>query len=490
MPVLHVRPFAMNTTVLAWLIPGTAALLGAAVLAGWLGYDPAADLVVHVPGMDGEPAHAGPAAPGAAVRIGDQFRAGDGVAADLPGSWPGFRGARADNRCSAPVALADRWEAGQPPILWQVKLGEGHAGAAIHRGRVYVLDYDEPARRDLLRCLSLADGRELWQRGYPVDVPRNHGFSRTVPAVTDRHVVTLGPRCQVMCVDAVTGDLRWGIDLVATFGATVPMWHAGQCPLIVGDTAILAPAGPETLMMGVDCATGQIRWKTPNPQGLKMSHASIMPAVIGGVPMYVYAALGGMVGVSAEAGREGTLLWFTRDWDRSVIAPSPLIFEDGRIFVTAGYGGGGMMLQVTREGDTFRVATLQTFKANEGFASEQQTPVRIDGHLFGVLPNDAGPLRNQLVCVSPDDVRTFVWTSGRDRRFGLGPYLAADGKLYVLADDGMLTMLRATAEGYREMGQKHILDGHDAWGPMALAGGLLVLRDSTRMVCVDLRGGK
>jgi outer membrane protein assembly factor BamB len=40
------------------------------------------------------------------------------------------------------------------------------------------------------------------------------------------------------------------------------------------------------------------------------------------------------------------------------------------------------------------------------------------------------------------------------------------------------------------MGQKHILDGHDAWGPMALAGGLLVLRDSTRMVCVDLRGGK
>jgi outer membrane protein assembly factor BamB len=30
-------------------------------------------------------------------------------------------------------------------------------------------------------------------------------------------------------------------------------------------------------------------------------------------------------------------------------------------------------------------------------------------------------------------------------------------------------------------------EGRDAWGPMALVDGFLLLRDSTRLKCVDLR---
>ena len=39
---------------------------------------------------------------------------------------------------------------------------------------------------DVLRCLSLADGREIWRRWYRTGAKRNHGVSRTVPAVTER----------------------------------------------------------------------------------------------------------------------------------------------------------------------------------------------------------------------------------------------------------------------------------------------------------------
>ena len=51
-----------------------------------------------------------------------------------------------------------------------------------------------------------------------------------------------------------------------------------------------------------------------------------------------------------------------------------------------------------------------------------------DGMLFGILPKDAGPSRNQFVCVDPRDCRTFTWASGKENRFGLGPYMIADGK--------------------------------------------------------------
>lgn len=474
-----------QNAVMTWLIPGLAALAGAAALVFWLTVDPAADLVVHGPAMDGAPPESEVRID--AVTIGEHSRQGPGVPADIPGCWPGFRGANHDNQSTESVALADHWTPDQPRVLWETEMGEGHSGAAIRNGRVYVLDYNEAAGRDALRCLSLEDGREIWRREYDVAVQRNHGMSRTVPAVSEKYVVSIGPRGHVMCVEAETGDLCWGIDLVKDYGTEIPMWHTGQCPLILDEVAVLAPAGKDVLMMGVDCATGNILWKTPNPKALGMSHTSIMPAVFDGVPMFVYAALGGIVGVGRDGDQTGKILWVAPQWDRSVIAPSPVVFEDGRIFVTAGYGAGSMLLKVIRDGETFRVETLDTITPVQGLASEQQTPVMHDGFLFGILPNDAGALRNQLVCVSLDNPRKFVWTSGRENRFGLGPYLLADGKLYVLSDDGVLTMLKASSEGYAQTGQKRLMNGRDAWAPMALAGGRLVLRDDTRMLCVDLR---
>src|SRR5690606_13956545 len=122
----------------------------------------------------------------------------------------------------------------QPPVLWSAELGEGHAGAAVAGGRVYVLDYDERRQADALRCFSLEDGREIWRRFYTVRLKRNHGISRTVPAVSGNYVVTLGPGCHLMACDARSGNLLWGLDLVEHFRTEVPLWYTGQCPLIDG----------------------------------------------------------------------------------------------------------------------------------------------------------------------------------------------------------------------------------------------------------------
>ncbi|MHC4907904.1 MAG: outer membrane protein assembly factor BamB family protein, partial [Planctomycetota bacterium] len=102
-------------------------------------------------------------------------------------------------------------------------------------------------------------------------------MSRTVPAVNEKYIVTIGPKCHVTCLDRVTGEFKWMIDLVAEYGTTEPLWYAGQCPLIVDGKAIVAPAGPDVLMMAVDCETGEVVWKTPNPGGWKMTHCSIIP---------------------------------------------------------------------------------------------------------------------------------------------------------------------------------------------------------------------
>jgi outer membrane protein assembly factor BamB len=464
-------------------ITGTS-LIGLVFLGWWLLYNPVKGLVEHVPGMDGRPETLSISSE--AVEIGSYFARFDGAPGEAKGNWPRFRGPGFDNISKENVRLIDGWENQSPSVLWSVDLGEGHAGPAVFNGRVYVLDYDETERADVLRCFSLENGKELWRRGYKLFIKRNHGMSRTIPAVTEKYVVTIGPKCHVMCVDAVSGDLRWGLDLVKEYGVEVPLWYTGQCPLIDDSLAIIAVGG-KSLLIAVDCETGKVAWETPNPNNWKMSHSSIMPVSFQGKKMYIYCAIGGMVGVSAEKDSAGAVLFESAAWSHNVIAPSPVYLGDGRIFATAGYGAGSMMLRIKAQGDGFSLEPLQKLKSTEGLASEQQTPLFYDGHLFAILPKDAGPAREQLVCCHPDDCTVFTWTSGKTNRFGLGPYLAADGKFFVLGDDGVLTILKASTEGYKQLGQAKILDGVDAWGPVAITGGRLLARDSRRMVCIDIR---
>ncbi|RPJ05401.1 MAG: hypothetical protein EHM28_12190 [Spirochaetaceae bacterium] len=458
-------------------------LMAAGGIVFWFTGTSAYPISPDLPGRDNKPASLAAASSGE-VKIGEYFLRFSAEPLPDKYSWPRFRGTQYDNIAHESIALPDSWETSAPKIIWNAELGEGHSGPAVHQGRVYILDYDEQRKADTLRCFSLATGKELWRRWYNIPLKRNHGISRTIPAVTDSCVVTIGPSGQVMCVDALNGDFLWGIDLERDFDAEIPQWYTAQCPVIDGDEVILAPAGT-VLLMGVDCATGRINWKTPNPGNITMSHSSIMPANLSGKKMYVYAGIGGTAGVSAEKADRGKLLWITREWDNSVIAPSPVVFPDGRIFLTAGYGGGSMMIKVTHDAGVWNVSTLFRHRPKEGLACEQQTPLLANGLLYGVMPKDGGEYKNQFVCANPATGK-IIWSSGKTVTFGLGPYIYADDKFFLLSDTGTLSMAKADKTGFRVTGQfTAIPKARDAWAPMALAGNRLLLRDSTRMFCLE-----
>ena len=449
----------------------------------WIIKDPTGHFTASNPGDD----HRGvdSTAVNEAINIGGNFQSFGTSSSNLKGTWPRFRGADFDNIDKKSVPLKTKWTGNQPEIQWSAELGEGHAGAAIYEGKVFMMDYDEVKREDALRCFALEDGKELWRRSYGVSLKRNHGMSRTVPAVTPDYVLTIGPRCHVMCVKRETGDLVWTLDMVRQYKAEVPLWFTGQCPLIDNNKAILAPGG-SSIMIAVDCQTGKVLWETPNPGGLKMSHSSIIPWTFKGKKMYVYSAVGGILGISAEGADEGKILWISKKWNHSVVAPAPVCLPDGKILLTAGYGAGSMVVKVTPTGDTYQVDVLKEYLPKDGMASEQQTPLVWNGLLFGIQPKDAGPLRNQLICVNPDDVTKTIWTSGKENRFGLGPYLIADNKMFVLSDDGTLTMIQPDGKKYIQLAQKKLFNGQDAWGPIAVADGRMILRDSKTMYCIKI----
>ncbi|HMP83474.1 MAG TPA: PQQ-like beta-propeller repeat protein [Verrucomicrobiota bacterium] len=482
----------------------------AAILTWWFLHADGNELKLRVPGTDAAPA--GDAGGGNPVLAG-KLIPGSTSPADSLGDWPQFRGPNrdgiaperpsptrrdaADSRLSAPgletgTPISRDWKTSPPRELWSIEVGEGYAGVAIREGRVYLLDYDRDAKQSALRCLSLADGQEIWRFSYPLSIKRNHGMTRTVPTLAERFVVALDSKCNVFCLDAVSGELQWSTSLVNAYGATVPEWYAGQCPLVDGDKVILAPGGKDALLIALDLATGKLLWQTPNPKDWKMTHSSIMTMDFAGRRQYVYCASKGVVGVDAADGKP---LWETTDWKISIATvPSPVPLPDGQIFLTGGYNAGSLMLRLlpqfpALEGSgvgssenperaaVFSTQTLFKIPATV-FGATQHTPIFKNNHLYGIRAD------GRFVCLDLDG--KVVWASGSGDSFGLGPFVIVDDLIYALNDSGKLSLIEATPAKFQLLAQTQVMSGRESWAPMALAGNRLLLRDLTRLVCLDL----
>jgi outer membrane protein assembly factor BamB len=472
----------MNTKKSITTITLATILLYTGIIVGWHLYTPRSDLAIQAPGADNRPE--GMARSINDVLIGEYFMNYDDVSSGLTGKWTCFRGEQSNGIIVASETL--NISSADYPILWSIATGEGFAAPVIYNGRFYFLDYLEELNSDALRCFSLETGKELWRRWYRSPMKRNHGFSRTVPVIGEGYVITIGPQGHVMCCNPVNGDLKWSLDIQKTFKTEVPFWYTGQCPRVDGDILILAPAGEEVLICGIDIRTGETVWTTTNTLKYKMSHSSVMPMNLLGKKMYVYAGVGGVCGVSAEEADRGVLLWESSQWQPSVVAPSPIQVSENQIFTVAGYGTGGAMLRVDRQGNKWTATVTEQYKPNEGLSSEQQTPILYRNMLISIMPKDGGRNRDRLVCCSPSNLRTPVWIS--DERFGLGPYMVINNHLFLFNDDGELFVYDIMQQSMKLLKRQRIINGVDAWGPMAYADGILIVRDDHTLVGLKMNG--
>ena len=399
-----------------------------------------------------------------------------GIAAD----WPQFRGPNRDG-VSTETGLLHTWPAGGPKVLWSTPVGQGYAAAAIHGGKVYFNDYDESTSEYLIRCLKLDDGQELWRFKEKRLIRPNHGITRTVPATDGRYVFSLDPKAVLHALDAATGKELWRKNLVRDYGSTIPPWYNGQCPLIEKDRVLIAPAGKSALVVALDKATGKELWRTPNPDGWMLSHSSLMPGRLGGVDQYLFSVLQGTVGVAAADGKR---LWhFPFKFNLSV-SPSPLVIDSERVYVTGGYDAGGALFRVKRAEGGFTTERVFVHTPDQ-WNSEVQTPILFQKHIFAVGKKQRG----LFTCLDLGGKQ--VWTSSGKASFELGSFILADGMFLILeGKTGMLRLLEASTTEYKDLANAQVLSGHDVWGPLALSDGKLVIRDLTRMVCLDLKRGR
>ena len=206
-----------------------------------------------------------------------------------------------------------------------------------------------------------------------------------------------------------------------------------------------------------------------------MTHSSVIPMNFEKARQFIYCANKGVVGVDAA---DGHLRWQTTEWKISIATvPSPVVVDGRRIFLTGGYNAGSLMLELTATGDAIAPSAVFRLDA-ETFGATQHTPILFQDQLYGIRAD------GRLVCLALDG--RVLWDSGSADAFGLGPLLLVNDLIYAMDDSGLLRLIKASPAGYEKLAEADVLDGRESWGAMALADSRLLVRDFTRLKCLDV----
>jgi outer membrane protein assembly factor BamB len=146
----------------------------------------------------------------------------------------------------------------------------------------------------------------------------------------------------------------------------------------------------------------------------------------------------------------------------------------GRLFITSAYGIGCVCADFDRD------AARPKWEGPGPLATQYCTPIATGGHLYGIDGRDDMPPAD-LVCIAEETGRE-LW---REKNFGYGTLLMADGKLLAAKTDGELVLMRATPAGTAVLARARPLPGTVRALP-ALSAGRLYLRDDTTLTCLDL----
>ncbi|MDR0794473.1 MAG: PQQ-like beta-propeller repeat protein [Tannerella sp.] len=403
--------------------------------------------------------------------------------------WPQLFGPDR-NHTSPQKGLLRSWPESGLETLWSVELGRGFGGPVAKNGKVYLLDRDDKVG-DMMRCFSLQTGEELWKYGYNSPGEVSYPGSRSVPAVDDRHVYSVGPNGDLYCIDLQTHQPVWKKNIWTDFGGTkLPMWGISQSPMIYGDLLVTVSQAPQAGVVAYNKNTGDIIWQTPNlgnetyvsPKVIKIHGEDHIVMVTSSTNTFIYrdvpVSKGNVTGLEP---RTGKILWQYTNWECVISVPCPVDAGDNRLLIVGGYDRGATMIKVNKKADgTFDTSELFT---NLDFGDQTKPPLFHNGYFYAMYRTNQK--REGLMCMNMNG--EIMWKTGRNPDFERGSMIFADGLILAFNGFNILHLIEPVPTAFKPVAQATMpLEGSQNWGPMALADGKLLMRDQSRMICVKV----
>lgn len=384
------------------------------------------------------------------------------------GDFPEYRNRRRDGVVSGAAPARD-WQAMPPRQVWRHPCGGGYAGFVIAGDLAVTIE--QRGASEAVVGYDADTGRERWVSEYRADFrePLGGDGPRATPTIAGDAVYAVGATGHFSCLDAATGRERWSVELL-TDNANV-QW--GQCgsPLIVNELAIVTPGAQTPAAAGkavraYNCRTGELVWASGNR---RTGYSSPQLNRIHGVEQVIWLDGEAVAGYDPRTGSE---LW-SHPWPtyQEINVAQPLVLDDGRVFLSSGYGHGCAMIQVKSD-SAWRIEPLWD---NKLLRCKFSSPVCRDGFIYGL--DEA-----HLVCLDTADGKRR-W---KGDRYGFGQILLWGDSIVVGAENGRLVLVGADPARFQDIASLDALAGSKNWNHLAIARGRAYLRNQFEMVCYEL----
>jgi outer membrane protein assembly factor BamB len=389
------------------------------------------------------------------------------IARSAKSFWPDFRGPNRDGRYDQGPIRTD-WPAGGLPLLWKQPIGAGYASFVVADGRAFTIE--QRRRQEIVAAYDIESGRELWTHGWEASFEEAMGGDgpRATPTYHDGRIFALGAAGELRCLDARTGALIWRRNILTDNGAANLQWGMSASPLVVDDKVIVLPGGASGKSVAAyRRATGEPVWGALDDQ---QAYTSPMLVTIDDVRQILVVSASRVMGLGVE---QGQLLW-EYPWTNfnGISVAQPILLGNNRVFMSAGYGKGAAVFELTRAGDRF---TTRTIWENTRMKNKFTSSVLRDGFIYGL--DEA-----ILACV---DAATgeLKWKGGR---YGYGQVMLAGDWLVVLTENGEVALVKARPERHEEVAKFAAIDGK-TWNHPVIADGHLLVRNLKEMAAFDIR---
>ncbi|MFZ0749732.1 MAG: PQQ-binding-like beta-propeller repeat protein, partial [Pyrinomonadaceae bacterium] len=375
--------------------------------------------------------------------------------------WTNYRGPNRDGRYEE-LPVITSWPAGGLTPIWKQPIGIGYASFTVADGAAFTIE--QRRRQEVAAAYDLATGRELWIQGWNAEYTDSTGDGpRSTPTWDEGRLYVLGATGELRCLDAKTGRVIWGKNILSENGASNLPWAMAASPLIVDDKVIVLPGGSGgKSVVAYNKMTGAPVWKALDD---RQAYVSPMLVTLNGRRQILVVSSTRAVGLVPE---NGQLVWsYTWDTDMGINASQPIIVSANRFFISSGYGKGAALVEVNG-------ANARAVWENINMKNKFNSSVLHQGHVYGL---DEGILS----CV---DVNTGErkWKGGR---YGYGQLLLAGGNLIVITDTGELVLVKAAPDQFSELARFQAIEGK-TWNYPAIAGGRLLVRNANQMAAYNI----
>jgi outer membrane protein assembly factor BamB len=364
------------------------------------------------------------------------------------------------------MAVLTNWPSQGLTPIWKQPIGQGYSSFSVADGRAYTIE--QRRGQEFVTAYDVATGRELWKQGWTALYSDSTGDGpRTTPTWDDGRIYALGATGELRCLDAKTGRVIWGKNILKENQASNLSWAMAASPLIVDDKVIVLPGGTGgKSVVAYNKMNGAPIWKALDDT---QAYVSPMLVNLSGRRQVVVVTANRVVGLVPE---NGSVLW-SHPWDTSmgINVSQPIAVAPNRLFISSGYGKGAAVVEVTGSGNSM---TARTIWENSSMKNKFNSSVVHEGHAYGL---DEGI----LTCVELS-TGTRKWKGGR---YGYGQVLLASGHLIISAESGELVLVKATPQQHTEVARFQALNGK-TWNYPAIAGGKLLMRNANEMAAFNI----